>query len=841
MNDLSILRLDLKVGHQTTTILPSSSSSPNLSRQASTASAAQPLVHSLEKSSIAQLLDGRMTQAVRHLDALHMRISDKQSKVLVTGDLNAGKSTLVNALLRREVMPTDQQPCTTVFAEVLDADEENAGKEEIHVVRDGRVYRQGDEDSYMRLELDEGERLAALMEGLPAQSSSTSTELAKTNSNDGSMPLVKVFCRDRRSTQESLLRNGVVDIALIDAPGLNRDSLKTTALFARQEEIDVIVFVVNAENHFTLSAKEFLWNASNEKAYIFIVVNKFDQIRNKDKCKRLVLEQIKQLSPRTYEDAEELVHFVDSSAIFPEQDEEDEEMQSSDSTPLDTPLSDGGDSPTKKLAGEMIVAPSTPGSYRSSTDLSFAKKDIESSLAFAKLEASLRDFVLLKRSKSKLMPAQTYVLRLLSDIAFLAKTNATVARSELEQAKAQLIDARPALADCKKRSEKLALVLEDEEDETIVNSTKSAQDQLDKALRLVSQGKSPHKAVALPAYPGLFDVWQYAEKVRSAMLEGLEAAVKEVEEETKLSTASAVALVKSIGEAHLPADVEPSQRVFLPDAMFSTRRGKLSAKLYGPSAGLGISNQFAWLGLGVDVVGVRATDILDVPHYLQAIFPAFLNRHGAAVGKVNADGTPRKALTSEEEAGLAGSLTLGLGALTLVSGKALGAKAAVEAFVRVFDLIGNKTARKWAGPVLAVGVAGAVVYVIMDLPNSIPRNIGRSIQAAGVQPPINVNKLIRGDEAAASDAAPTTFTAVHTQRVSREVRKVMRLASWDLQETFRQAISERSKQVTDAEAQEKLASEAVAYFEKTGKQARRVRQEVEQVRIRDEVLPSTSA
>jgi mitofusin len=29
--------------------------------------------------------------------------------------------------------------------------------------------------------------------------------------------------------------------------------MKTTALFSKQEEIDVIVFIVNAENHFTLS------------------------------------------------------------------------------------------------------------------------------------------------------------------------------------------------------------------------------------------------------------------------------------------------------------------------------------------------------------------------------------------------------------------------------------------------------------------------------------------------------------------------------------------------------------------------------------------------------------
>jgi mitofusin len=41
----------------------------------------------------------------------------------VTGNLNAGKSTFVNALLCREIMPIDQQPCTTVFCEVHHAKE----------------------------------------------------------------------------------------------------------------------------------------------------------------------------------------------------------------------------------------------------------------------------------------------------------------------------------------------------------------------------------------------------------------------------------------------------------------------------------------------------------------------------------------------------------------------------------------------------------------------------------------------------------------------------------------------------------------------------------------------
>jgi mitofusin len=60
-----------------------------------------------------------------------------------------------------------------------------------------------------------------------------------------------------------LLNIGVVDISLIDAPGLNHDNAKTKVVFPLQEEIDVVVFVASAEGHLTLLSKDFLFTAPN--------------------------------------------------------------------------------------------------------------------------------------------------------------------------------------------------------------------------------------------------------------------------------------------------------------------------------------------------------------------------------------------------------------------------------------------------------------------------------------------------------------------------------------------------------------------------------------------------
>ncbi|MCO5547903.1 hypothetical protein L7F22_001357 [Adiantum nelumboides] len=453
--DMSVLKLELKVG-------PS----------AKTPSA---LVHSLEKSSIAQLLDGRFAQSLTQLENLKKRVSDKQSKVLVTGDLNAGKSTYVNALLRRKVMPTDQQPCTTVFCERM------------------RLW-----------------------------SSVTARTLALRRNH--------------------FSRNGVVDIALIDAPGLNTDSIKTTNLFARQDEIDVVVFVVSAENHFTLSAKEFLWNASNDKAYVFIVVNKYDQIRNKERCRQRVLEQIRQLSPRTYEDAENLVHFVDSSAV----------MQ--------------GDEDNNELASLQ---------------------------PFSQMETALRDFVLHKRSVSKLQPAQTYLLKVLFDIGFLARTNMSVATKEMKEAREVLSVARPALQKIQSNAIKLETQLEGEEDGVVGGIVDGAKSRLGDAIERLASGQTAEAGVSLPEYPGLFGVWDYAREVRETLLNSVEMAVRNVEDLARDCTKEAVEKIRTMGEKHLP---EMQRR-----ATVSSTRGHV-CQAQRP-------DDIRGLGLGAELVQVRISDI----------------------------------------------------------------------------------------------------------------------------------------------------------------------------------------------------------------------------------------
>ena len=521
VRDFSILKLDLKLQGLTQS----------------------EIAHSMDRRAIASLLDGRINQSVRHLISLRDRIEDISSKVLVTGDLNAGKSTFCNALLRRKLLPEDQQPCTSIFCEVLDA-RENGGIEEVHAVHKWATYSRHDESSYDVFSL---------------------LELEKIVTDNEQYNQCKVYVKDARPIDQSLLNNGVVDIALIDAPGLNADSLKTTAVFARQEEIDVVVFVVSAANHFTLSAKEFILNAAHEKAYIFIVVNGYDGIKDQQRCQRMVLEQVAKLSPRTFKESSELVHFVSSNAIpvapalppsRPNGQSGDGPESSSD--PNGSP-NDDDDHEDDEPIGKHGEPGSPPGKGKGKE-----KERIED---FEQLESSLRRFVLDKRARSKLAPARTYLMNVLSDLNYLAIINRDVAQSELDRIGKELTELEPAFERSKKAcsevDEKVTAAIETKcsdiyrHTRSVINST---------IARVADQELGVE-------YPGMFSAFQYAEDIKNAMLDQISEAVTMCENDARQNVISGVSEINKLGILHVGD--EYMNLTLKPETMFQKRRDAL--------------------------------------------------------------------------------------------------------------------------------------------------------------------------------------------------------------------------------------------------------------------------
>ncbi|KAG8631774.1 hypothetical protein KVT40_000914 [Elsinoe batatas] len=605
------------------------------------------LVHSLEKQSIASLLDGQINNSIRHLFSLRERIEDTASKVLVTGDLNAGKSTFCNALLRRKVLPEDQQPCTAIFCEVLDV-RENGGLEEVHAVPIGLTYNRNDESTYHVFELKQLEDIVI---------------------DNERYSQCKVYVKDIRTVDQSLLNNGVVDIALIDAPGLNNDSLKTTAVFARQEEIDVVVFVVSAANHFTLSAKEFIFNAAREKAYMFMVVNGFDNIRDKKRCQEGILKQIAQLSPATFKESSELVHFVSSNAI---------------------PVAPAGQPPPSGGSGSGSSGPSgdpfgpsddpsddqdentkhgSPGSPPPNNDKSKGKEKAKID-DFNELEASLRRFVLEKRARSKLAPARTYLLNVLGDLSSLAAVNRDVAGNELQRLEEELKSLEPELEKSRK-----ARTSAGDQAETIIDDESSSvyshtRDTLNRTISTI--GKTD---LGVP-YPGIWSVYDYAESLKHSMLAGITRAVQSCEEHGRQRTVSGVSSIASLGLLHLGEGYQ--ELTFKSEKMFRSRRDALARQ--------------------VDVE-VEIWDLFN----LQALW----ERQEKVVGS-----------------GMAVTVA------GVVGGRLFGGVGWIDSALGVAKVVGPSNMRRVLVPGLALAVILSLSYTLSSIPSTLPLTLSRKLSLA---------------------------------------------------------------------------------------------------------------
>lgn len=222
-------------------------------------------------------------------------------------------------------------------------------------------------------------------------------------------------------------------------------------------------------------------------------------IEDQERCKRDILEQVRKLSPQTYTDAKNLVHFVSARATL--------------------------------RAGPAAEAP---------TD-------------FAQLEKSLRTFVLEKRFQSKLAPAKTYLKNLLTDVEVIAKYNASVAEERKARAVRDLDDAEPSYAQMLDVKERIL----DDIDRTIDNTSSEVQQHTRRKLDDFLDNIEEHGRGT--SWPGLLYAFTYATNVRSRLYRMAAGRVRQAELFRVEKSRDCIAhLEKAITEC-LPASDDPVQ------------------------------------------------------------------------------------------------------------------------------------------------------------------------------------------------------------------------------------------------------------------------------------------
>lgn len=638
----------------------------------------------LDKQALAKLLRAQIRDALGHLNSLQRRVDDVSSKVFITGDVNTGKSNLCNSLLRRKLLPEDQLPCTNVFCEILEA-RENDNLEEVHafpiersksVKEANTIYNIRDKSTYETFPL---------------------TELDELVLENDKYVLLKIYIKDdKRPPENSLLRNGTVDISLIDSPGLNMDSVQTAEVMTRQEEIDLVIFVVNAENQLTLSAKEFISLASREKKLMFFVVKKFDRIRNKQRCKDLILKQIKDLSPETYKSSSQFIHFLPNEGGGPGGEPDDSDNDENDS--LDNEDSDPD---------------------------------------FDHLENSLRNFVLKKRSLSKLLPAKTYLCKLLGDLQSIAEFNVLKYREEDESLQRQMDELKPELTKVKECCDVLSSRVDKLAEEVVTDTYEFTR------KKIISSSEIP--LTDFPKYQGLSQLHDFIFQTEQYIKDRIKECVLSSEIYAKGQTQHSVEKVGVLGKEEL-GDEFMSNRVFKSELMFTKKRHLFGKKLSVP---LSVTDLFApsWEGFfGYMTWG------LGLPAATTTSEDKTMTSDG---NKTNNSLTTALGLTSYSlnQYWCKPSLIFTSKIPTLAVYSLGGAKLLRNAIIQGVQFFSWSTIKKISGSLLMVGTLLGVTYLVHDIPRALPQNLS-----------LKYKKALRESD----------YMHTNAERISKEVREVLK-------------------------------------------------------------------
>ncbi len=193
----------------------------------------------------------RAARAVDDPDALaaEERLAEgarRLPRLSVMGEFNAGKSTLVNALLGAEIAPMGVLPTTAVLHHIVYA-----------------------EEPFARITLDEGrDRVVA-----PTELRSTLRELDRAG---------RAAARVTVGLPLPFLRS----IELVDTPGYNAESALHREIADRGlEETDVVLFLLDAGQAWKASERGAIERAQAAGASLLVVVNKIDRVPDGERAK----------------------------------------------------------------------------------------------------------------------------------------------------------------------------------------------------------------------------------------------------------------------------------------------------------------------------------------------------------------------------------------------------------------------------------------------------------------------------------------------------------------------------------------------------------------------------
>lgn len=216
-----------------------------------------------------------MKQNMAMTKQLQERINSETFKILVIGEFNVGKSTFINALLGKEILPTKAIPATAII---------------------NRIQYGGTPSAWLHYEDKSRNPTKVPIDSINEYVLIKQSELEAAKEEIRSNPInhVKIFyplelCKDN-------------NVEIIDSPGLNENAVRESVTLDYLRQVDAILFIMSSVKfgpaQTEMDTIKMLESAGHKD--LFFVINQWDMLRPRQKkeVEGKALEELKKLTDR---------------------------------------------------------------------------------------------------------------------------------------------------------------------------------------------------------------------------------------------------------------------------------------------------------------------------------------------------------------------------------------------------------------------------------------------------------------------------------------------------------------------------------------------------------------
>lgn len=188
----------------------------------------------------------------RNTRNLREALESRRFRIAVVGEFNRGKTSFINALLGKEILPADGLPTTAAINRITYGDTPSS----YVLLKNGRRQE-------VRIE-----ELADYITKLTASAQANAVQI-----EEAVVQYPSLFCR-----------NGV---DLLDTPGMNDEVSMNQVTVSRLENVDLAIVAVSASMPFSMTERDFTAQLleSPQICQIIVVITKIDTIRQRERQK----------------------------------------------------------------------------------------------------------------------------------------------------------------------------------------------------------------------------------------------------------------------------------------------------------------------------------------------------------------------------------------------------------------------------------------------------------------------------------------------------------------------------------------------------------------------------